>query len=112
MSIDLLRRAAAPGPDGVVVRTDPADAGWRYLTFDVHRLAPGARVDRPGDDEEVLVLVLEGTATVTAGNAPDGIGGTAVGGTWEGIGGRDTVFSMAPAGMVLAAPGADVTVVA
>ncbi len=112
MSTDLLRRAAAPDADGLVVRTDPADAGWRYLTFDVRRLAPGATIDRPGDDEEVLVLVLEGSSTVTAGDAPDGIGGTAVGGIWTGVGSRETVFSMAPAGMVLAAPRADVSIVA
>jgi 5-deoxy-glucuronate isomerase len=108
----LLRRAAGSGPGGVVVRTDPADAGWRYLTFDVHRLAAGDRIERPGDGDEVLVLVLEGSATVTAGDARDGAGGEVAGGSWPGVGGRPSVFAGPPPGMVLAAPGADVAVVA
>ncbi len=112
MTSTLLRRASAPGPGGIVVRTDPLDAGWRYLSFDVHRLEPGARIARPGDGEETLVLVLEGAAGVTAGEAPDGSGGTVAGGAWTGVGGRPSVFSGTPAGMVLAAPGADVAIVA
>ena len=112
MSSTLLRRAAGPGPGGVVVRTDPADAGWRYLAFGVHRLAAGDRIDRPGDGEEVHVHVLEGSAAVTAGDTSDGAGGSVPGGSWTGVGGRETVFAGPPPGMVLAAPGADVTIAA
>jgi 5-deoxy-glucuronate isomerase len=112
MSSTLRRYAAAPGPDGTVVRTDPTDAGWRYLSFGVHRLDPGGRIERHGDGDEVLVLVLEGAATVTVGDAPDGPGGPVEGGTWQGVGGREGVFSRTPAGMVLAAPGAHVVLIA
>ena len=40
----LLRRAAAPGPDGEVCGVDPASAGWDWTTFHVYRLEPGERV--------------------------------------------------------------------
>jgi 5-deoxy-glucuronate isomerase len=108
----LLRRASEPGPGGVVVHTDRADAGWHYVSFGVHRLQQGARLARAGDGEEVLVLVLEGAAAVAVGDAPDGDGGVVAGGSWSGLGGRDTVFAGPPPGMVLAAPGADVEIVA
>ncbi len=97
----LLRPAHEPGPDGAIHRIRPADAGWRFVSFDVHRLAAGGRVARAGDDQEVLVLVLEGTASVSVGGVRMGAVGT-----------RATVFDEAPAGVVLCAPGEDVEVVA
>ena len=54
----------------------PADAGWRFVSFDVHRLAAGERVARAGDGQEVLVLVLEGTASVSVGGVAMGAVGT------------------------------------
>ena len=67
----------------------------------MHRLAAGGRVARAGDGQEVLVLVLEGTASVSVGGVGLGAVGT-----------RETVFEDAPAGVVLCAPGEDVEVVA
>jgi 5-deoxy-glucuronate isomerase len=97
----LLRRSGPPGPDGAVLRVRPVDAGWRYVSFDLHRLAPGAQVSRPGDEAEVLVLILEGRASVRAGDAmfPD-------------LGSRDSVFDGPPAPVVLVAPGTAVAVTA
>ena len=97
----LVRPAHEPGPDGAIHRIRPADAGWRFVSFDVHRLAAGARVARAGDGQEVLVLVLEGTASVSVGGVGMGAVGT-----------RETVFDEPPAGVVLCAPGEDVEVVA
>jgi 5-deoxy-glucuronate isomerase len=97
----LVRPAHLPAPDGAIHRIRPADAGWRYVSFDVHRLAAGGRVARAGDDQEVLVLVLEGSAPVSVGGVGMGV-----------VGSRETVFDEPPAGVVLCAPGEDVAVVA
>ena len=70
MTSPLLRRAGLPGLDGAIVRTDPVDAGWSYVSFAVHRLTAGAVIRRPADGDEVLALVLEGRASVTVGDAP------------------------------------------
>jgi 5-deoxy-glucuronate isomerase len=97
----LVLPAHDPAPDGAIQRIRPADAGWRYVSFDVHRLGPGERIARGGDGQEVLVLVLEGTASID-------VGGVALGA----VGTRETVFDEAPAGVVLCAPGENVEVVA
>src|SRR4029077_17194459 len=60
----LLRRASAPGRDGLIVGVDPASAGWDYPDLAVCRLEPGQPVSRVADDRERLVLVLEGHAAV------------------------------------------------
>ena len=97
----LVRPAGMPDADGTIHRITPQNAGWTWTSFDAHRLTAGGRVERPGDDREVLVLVLEGTASVA-------VGGVAVGD----IGTRASVFEEPPAGVVLCAPGEAVEVVA
>jgi 5-deoxy-glucuronate isomerase len=98
----LLRRSAGPSAaDGVLHGLTPQDAGWRWISFEVRRLVGGDRVDRAGDNQEVLVLVLEGSAHVRAGAADLGPVGT-----------RRSVFDEAPAGVVLVAPGEDIVVIA
>ena len=104
MPSPLVRRAAGAAgavgaADGVLHRLTPASAGWTWTSLDVHRLAPGARVERAGDDAEVLVLVLEGTASVRAGSL-----------VADAVGTRTSVFEAAPAGVVLVAPGDAVAV--
>jgi 5-deoxy-D-glucuronate isomerase len=71
---ELLRRAAFPGIDGATVRVDPATepaglggVGWHWISFGAHELVPGATVSRSGDDQEVGVLVLEGSVRLRAG---------------------------------------------
>ena len=97
----LVRPAGEPDGGGAIHRITPQDAGWTWTSFEVHRLAADGRVERPGDDQEVLVLVLEGTASVT-------VGATAFGP----VGMRASVFDEPPAGVVLCAPGETVEVVA
>jgi 5-deoxy-glucuronate isomerase len=58
---ELLRRA------GEWSRVTPADAGWRYLSFAVERLA-GERVARTGR-EEVAVVLLRGRCTAEVDGA-------------------------------------------
>lgn len=96
----LLRTSGPQGPDGAVLRIRPADAGWTYVSFDLHRLAPGATIERPGDGAEVLVLILEGRASVR-------VEGTIFPDLWS----RDSVFDGPPPPMVLVEPGKTVEVV-
>ena len=97
----LLRRAAAPGPDGLIVGVDPASAGWDYTSCHVYRLAPGQVVDRAADDQERLILVLEGRAAVRAGDRDFGV-----------VGSRTTVFDGPPCPVILLEPGLPVEIVA
>jgi 5-deoxy-glucuronate isomerase len=97
----LLRRAAAPGPDGLVCGIDPASAGWEWVTFHVYRLEPGQSVERTADDQERLVLLLEGHARVRAGAQDLGV-----------VGARMSVFDDPPAPVVLVEPGLAVSAVA
>ncbi len=90
----LLRRATRPDPNGVISHVDPANAGWDWVTVTVHQLVAGQVVSRGADDQERLVLVLEGAASVTAGEL-----------VLERIGSRSSVFDGPAAPVVLVAPG-------
>jgi len=89
----LLRRAAAAGPDGLIVAVDPGMAGWEYTDLAVYRLPAGQAASRAADDRERLVLVLEGRATVRAGDRDFGV-----------VGSRVTVFDGPPPPVILVAP--------
>ncbi|MFL5689392.1 MAG: 5-deoxy-glucuronate isomerase, partial [Chloroflexota bacterium] len=91
---DLIRRARAPGPDGLIVSVDPASAGWDYTDLAIYRLTPGQHLSRVADDRERLVLVLEGYAAVGSGDLDFGV-----------VGSRATVFDGSPAPVVLISPG-------
>jgi 5-deoxy-glucuronate isomerase len=97
----LLRRAASPDSSGRVNGVTPETAGWEYVTCTVYRLDVGQSVACAADDQERLVLVLEGRATVTAGERDFGE-----------IGSRDTVFDGPPPPVVLVEPGLPVALTA
>jgi 5-deoxy-glucuronate isomerase len=53
-----------------IVTVTPASAGWRYVGFSAHRLAPGERLEverRPG--RELCLVVLSGVVTVCSAGA-------------------------------------------
>ena len=76
---DLLLRPT--GDRGRVHHVTPDSAGWGYVGFDLYRLAPGDSArDKTGDREVILVLV-EGHATVTG-----------AGQDWGRLGDRMSVF--------------------
>ena len=97
----LLRRAAAPAPDGLIVEVAAPAPGWDYLEVAAYRLAAGQSVGRPADDRERLVLVLEGRASACVGAADFGM-----------LGSRDTVFDGPPPPVLLIEPGKPLEVVA
>jgi 5-deoxy-glucuronate isomerase len=96
---ELLRHSGSPAGDGAIVGVTPADAGWQYLSLAAYRLSAGEAMLRPADDDEVLVVILEGRANVRAGER-----------RFEDQGTRRTVFDGPPAAAVLVEPGAPVDV--
>lgn len=95
----LLRRAGPPAADGAIVRVTPTDAGWQYISLAAHRMAPGQAVRRPPDVDEVAVIVLEGRATIRAGDR-----------AFADLGSRSSAFALPPASVVLVEPGLPVEV--
>lgn len=80
---DLLRRPF--GTHGAVHRITPADAGWRYVGFALHRLRPGERVAEVTGDREVMLVMVEGKAQIRA-----------AGRDWGVLGERMDVFERTP----------------
>ena len=61
----LLIKSRAPDGDGRVLSVTPESAGWRYVGFEVFRLAPGQTLQRTARDRETCVVMLSGRATMT-----------------------------------------------
>jgi len=97
----LLRRATARDSMGRIVAVDPASAGWEYLDFAAYRLAPGEATFRVASDRELLVIVLEGRASVRSGDRDFGI-----------VGSRTSVFDGPPPPVILIEPDRPVEVTA
>jgi 5-deoxy-glucuronate isomerase len=77
--VSLLVKARREGRD--IVEVTPQSAHWRYVGFSAHRLAPGDTLDLAAGGNELCIVVLAGTVTVTA-----------QGRTWRDIGRRTSVF--------------------
>ena len=54
----------AKGASGRVINVTPESAGWTYVGFDLHRLAPGAPRARSGQ-EATWDLCVAGSATIS-----------------------------------------------
>ena len=85
MSNLVVRRSVAPGPDGRLVAITPEFAGWKYVGFDVYRLAKGGRVERSTTGRELCIVFLSGRAGVVCGRT-----------AWRDVGSRENVFAGAP----------------
>jgi 5-deoxy-glucuronate isomerase len=96
---ELLRRVARTGTRGQAIT--PGSAGWEYVGFAEHRLDPGGTVRLEADDRERALVVLEGTATVQAGDQ-----------RWSSLGSRVSVFDGPPPPVLLLEPGLDLRVAA
>jgi len=95
----LLVKGRRDGRD--IVTVTPRSAGWKYVGFSAHRLAPGESLAIDTGGDEVCVVVLQGVATVAA-----------QGQTWREIGQRGSVFDDAPPSAVYVPAGETVTVTA
>lgn len=93
---DLCVRANRPASgQEPLVRVTPAEAGWTYIGFSVHRLSAGDRLTLARNEgRETAVIVLEGSCDVTVEPA-----------TFANVGGRDSVFDARPPEAVYVPPG-------
>lgn len=85
----LLTSARADGSPGELINVTPESAGWDYTSLIVQRLAAGDTWTYATGEDEVALVPLGGSATVTSG-----------GNTWS-IGGRASVFDGPPNGLYL-----------
>ncbi|MEJ0011576.1 MAG: 5-deoxy-glucuronate isomerase [Bauldia sp.] len=63
------------GKSGLVQHVTPASAGWTYVGFDVHLLAPGQTVKATTGDREVCLVFVAGRGRVKAGGRDFGLVG-------------------------------------
>jgi 5-deoxy-glucuronate isomerase len=64
-----------------IVSVTPQSAGWRYVSFSAHQLAPGESLTLSNDANELCAVILSGMASAKAGALE-----------WNEIGGRKSVF--------------------
>ena len=91
---DLLRKPA--GETGLVHDITPANAGWRYVGFQLHRLVAGAFAAGTTGQQEAILVMVEGHAKVQA-----------AGQDWGILGDRMDVFEKTPPHCLYLPPGAD-----
>ena len=86
-------RPTTPDDHGRIINITPHSAGWQYVGFEVRRLAAGCSTTILMPDREACIMVLTGTANVTADGQSLGL-----------IGGRRSVFEdIAPGAVYLPA---------
>jgi len=78
--MSLLVKAHRTGRD--IVSVTPQSAGWKYVGFAAHRLAPGESMSLDTGGNEVCVVVLRGIVSIGA-----------QGQSWRDIGHRTSVFA-------------------
>ena len=81
----LLIHPSAPDKDGRIHHVTPQTAGWTYVGFDVHRLAAGQSVSAETLGREACLVMVSGTARISAGALDAGE-----------VGGRGTPFAGLP----------------
>ncbi|MCI5040634.1 MAG: 5-deoxy-glucuronate isomerase [Donghicola eburneus] len=80
---DLLKKPF--GDHGKVHQITPESAGWRYVGFSLYRLRAGESVSEATGDREVILVMVEGKATISA-----------AGKDWGELGERMSVFEKTP----------------
>jgi len=73
------------GTHGKVHQITPESAGWRYVGFSLYQLRAGDTVEEVTGDREVILVLVEGKARITA-----------AGQDWGELGDRMTVFEKSP----------------
>ncbi|MFZ0499316.1 MAG: 5-deoxy-glucuronate isomerase [Steroidobacteraceae bacterium] len=92
-------RPTAPDSEGRVLTVTPANAGWKYVGFEIRRLAAGRTLAWTSEGKETCVLVLTGKANVEIGER-----------SFTSLGGRKSVFDDAPPGAVYAPAGSHIRI--
>ena len=68
---ELLRRPA--GSHGKIHDIAPDEAGWDYVGLSLYRLRPGEQAQEMTGDNEVILVLVEGKAVITAGGCNFGL---------------------------------------
>ncbi len=97
--MSLLVKGLREGRD--IVAVTPQSAGWKYVGFSAHRLAPGESLEFATGRSEVCVVVLHGVVTIAA-----------QGHAWREVGQRNSVFDDAAPYAAYVPAGEAVTVTA
>ncbi|MFI4884777.1 MAG: 5-deoxy-glucuronate isomerase [Steroidobacterales bacterium] len=87
-------RPTVPDAEGRILAITPESAGWKYVGFEVRRLAAGQQAALTSADKETCIVVLTGTADLYVDDL-----------VFTSLGGRKTVFEDAPPGVVYTPPG-------
>lgn len=80
----LVKPVSHPEDPGLVLSITPESAGWKYISFQVRRLAAGESWRFETDENELALVNLSGKYTVESDK-----------GTWTGVGGRRSPFECA-----------------
>jgi 5-deoxy-glucuronate isomerase len=91
---DLLRKPS--GTSGKVHDITPASAGWGYVGFGLYHLKPGERAAEQTGETEVILVLVEGKATISASGKDFGE-----------LGDRLSVFEKTPPHCVYVPAGSD-----
>ena len=86
-SENILVRPLEPGTTkdpNLILSVTPEQAGWDYISFQVRRLASGESWSFETGENELAIVNLTGVYSVTSSR-----------GDWQGIGGRENVFTSA-----------------
>ena len=81
----LIPAAPAASRSGTVMEMNPADSGFKYLSFQALRLEPGQRHSGETGVNELGIVILGGRCSITTTS-----------GRWEEVGGRTDVFAGMP----------------
>ncbi|HJS90987.1 MAG TPA: 5-deoxy-glucuronate isomerase [Steroidobacteraceae bacterium] len=92
--MSLRLRPGAADAEGRVLAVTPESAGWKYVGFELRRLAAGEKASLAAAGNELCVLVLTGRASIEVGEL-----------RFADLGGRKSVFEDAPPGAVYVPPG-------
>jgi len=78
----VLRPAVNPDDPNQILRIAPDQAGWEYITFEARRLDTGGTWSFASGENELAIVNLTGRYTVNSTR-----------GNWQGVGGRESVFT-------------------
>jgi len=81
MMSHLLLKTQPADHTGQIHSITPQSANWKYVGFDLYQLKAGATLSRNSNDREICLVLVTGSANVTAGNQ-----------VFDNIGGRKSVF--------------------
>ena len=84
-----------------IVSVTPQSAGWRYVSFSVHQLAPGESLTLSDDANELCAVILSGKVSAKTGALE-----------WKEIGGRESVFEDAAPYAVYVPPRTELNITA